>query len=109
MPFRRYVVPDFAYSCIRSNPVAHAHDSQKRFPKKAFHSPRAVRFHHLEFRIRKQRKIQFVLHFEFCLRLHGIPAASQDGGVGCFEFIDGVTKLGRFRRSTGRVRLGIEI
>lgn len=50
-----------------------------------------------------------MLHFEFCLRFDGITAASQDGGVGCFEFLDGVAKLGRFCRSTGRVRLGIKI
>jgi hypothetical protein len=30
----------------------------------------------LEFRVRQQGKIQFVLHFEFCLRFHGITAAS---------------------------------
>jgi hypothetical protein len=49
-----------------------------------------------------------VLHFEFCLQLYRIRAAPQDRGVFCFELLDGVTKLGRFVRSTGRVGLRVK-
>ena len=50
-----------------------------------------------------------MLRFEFRLRFHGIAAATDDRGVQLLEFLDGVTKLGRFVGSTRCVRLWIEI
>ena len=50
-----------------------------------------------------------MLDLEFCLVFRRVRAASQDGGVQFFELLDGVTKLGRFVDSTGRVCFGIEI
>ena len=38
-------------------------------------------FDHFEFCVGQQRKSQFVLHFEFFLRFHGIATAANDGGV----------------------------
>jgi hypothetical protein len=109
MAFRRDFVPDLADFSVRADPIRHAHDSQERFPQKTLHPPRTVRLNHFEFRVRKQRKIQFVLDLEFCLVFHGVRAASQDAGVQLLELLDGVTKLGRFVDSTGCVCFGIEI
>src|SRR6202046_1061438 len=50
-----------------------------------------------------------MLDFEFRLVFHCVRAASQDGRVQLLELLDGVTKLGRFVDSTGRVGFGIEI
>lgn len=50
-----------------------------------------------------------MLHLEFRLRFGVVRAATEDGGIGGLEFLDGVTKLGRFCRSTGCVRLWIKI
>lgn len=109
MPFGRDFVPDFTHFSVRPDPVAHAHDSEKRFPEEALHAPRAVRFHHLKFGVGQEREIQFVLDLKFSLVFGGIRAAPQDGGICLLELLDGVTKLGRFRRSTGRIRLGIKV
>jgi len=57
----------------------------------------------------KQREIEVVLDLEFGLRLDGVAAATDDRGVELLEFLDGVTKLGRFVGSTGRVCFGIEV
>ena len=46
---------------------------------------------------------------EFRLVFCRVRAASQDARVQLFELLDGVTKLGRFVDSTGRVGFGIEI
>jgi len=46
---------------------------------------------------------------ELRLRFHIVPAASQDGRVQLLEFLDCVTKLGRFVDSTGGIRFGIEV
>jgi hypothetical protein len=105
----RDFVPNFANLSVGADPEGHPHDSEKSLPEEAFHPPRAEGFDHFESRIRKQRKIQFVLHFEFGLRVHGITAAAQDCRIQRFKFLDGVTKLGRFRCSTGCVGLRIEI
>ena len=104
--FRVRLLPHVAYFRVRPNPVGHAHDSEKRFPQKTFHAPRAVDFDRVEVRIRKQRKIQIVFGLEFRLLLHGVRAASQDHRIQLFEFFLGVAKLGRFIRSTRRERLG---
>jgi len=50
-----------------------------------------------------------VLNFKFCLRFHRVAATTNDCRVELLELLDGVTKLGRFVRSTGRVRLRIEV
>lgn len=103
MAFRRDVVPDFANLAILSDPKGHAHDAEESLAQERLHAAGAEGLDDMEFRIRKQREIQFVLGFEFCLGFDGIAAAADNRGVEFFEFGDGVTKLGRFTRSTGRV------
>ena len=108
MSLRRHVVPNFPNQPIRPNPIRHPHDPEKRFSQETLHPSRAERLNYLELRIRKQRKIQFVLQFEFRLRFHRIGAAAQDRRIFRFELLNGVTKLGRFVDSTGSIRFGIE-
>ena len=108
MPLRRYIVPNLANQPVLIDPIRHPHDPEKRFPQEALHPSRAKRLNHLKFRVRQQREIQLVLHFEFRLRFHGIRAAAQDRRIFRFELLDGVTKLGRFVDSTGSIRFGIE-
>jgi hypothetical protein len=108
VPFGRHVVPDLANFSLRANPVRHAHDSKERFSQEALHAPRAEGFHHLKFRVGEQREIQLVLDAEFRLVFDAVRAATEDAGVGRFKLLDGVTKLGRFRRSTGSIRFGEE-
>jgi len=108
MSLRRHVVPNFPNQPVRPNPIRHSHDPEKRFSQETLHPPRAERLNYLELRIRKQRKVQLVLQFEFRLRFHRISAAAQDRRIFCFELLDGVTKLGRFVDSTGSIRFGIE-
>jgi hypothetical protein len=105
----RHVVPDFPNFTVRPNPERHAHNPQERLAEKRFHPPRAKCLDYVEVRVSQQRKIQLVLCFKFCLRVDGIAAAPEDSGVQLLEFFDGVTKLGRFVRSTWCVRLRIEI
>jgi hypothetical protein len=62
----------------------------------------------LKFRVGEEREIQLVLDAEFRLVFDPVRAAPKDVGVGSFKLLDGVTKLGRFRRSTGSVGLGEE-
>jgi len=50
-----------------------------------------------------------MLDLELRLRFHIVPAASQDGRVQLLEFLDCVTKLGRFVDSTRSIRFGIEV
>ena len=108
MALRRDLIPNLANLSVRSYPVGHAHDSKERFPEECLHPSRAIILDDTKIRIRKQRKIQFVLDLEFCLRVHGIAAASDNRSVRCIELLDGVTKLGRFAGSTGSIRLGVE-
>ena len=105
VPLGRHFVPDFADGSIRADPESHAHDSQKRFSEKTFHAPRAVGFDYAKFRVRQQRKIEFVLGLEIRLRRDGIRAAADHGRVEFLELREGVTKLGRFVGSTGSIGL----
>jgi hypothetical protein len=50
-----------------------------------------------------------MLDLEFRLVFRRVRAASQNARVQLLELLDGVTKLGRFVDSTGRVGFGIEI
>jgi hypothetical protein len=106
---RRDVVPDFVDLAVAADPERHAHDAEERFSEERFHPARAIGFDHVELRVGKQREIQFVLGLELRLCFDGIAAAADDGRVELFECADGVTKLGRFVRSTGRVGFRVEI
>src|ERR1700730_8124035 len=109
MAFGRYFVPDGADLSVWTDPIRHPHDSQKRFSQETFHAPCTVRLDHFEFRVGEQRKSQFVFHLEFFLRFHGIAATAHDRGVQLIEFLEGVTKLGRFVDSTRSIRFRIKI
>lgn len=109
MALRRDSVPNLANLPVRADPESHAHDSKEGFPQKRLHPPRTVRFDDVKFRIRQQRKIQLVLYLELRLRLNGIRAASHDRRIQFVKLFDGVTKLGRFTRSTGCVCFRIKI
>jgi hypothetical protein len=63
----------------------------------------------LKFSISEQREVYPVLRLEFRLRFDGIRTATYNGGIESGKLCEGVTKLGRFIRSTGRIGLGIEI
>jgi hypothetical protein len=106
---RRYVVPNLADFSVWSDPEGHAHDSQKGLPQEGLHSAGPESLDDTEFRISQQRKIQFVLCLEFGLSLDGVAAGAHDRGVELLELLDGVTKLGRFVRSTGSIRLRVKI
>jgi len=103
--FRFYIVPDVLDFSVRADQERAAHDSQERFAEKFLHPARPVSLNHLEFRIAQQRKIQLVLFLEAGLGLHGIGAGAQDRYIDLFKLFLCVTKLGRFDRSTGCVRL----
>jgi hypothetical protein len=105
----RDLVPYFANLAVRPDPESHAHNPQERFPQKTFHPARAVGLDDIKFRVGEQRERKLVFLFEFCLCFHGIAAAADDGGVQLFELLEGVTKLGRFVRSTGCIRFRIKI
>ncbi len=109
MALRRDVLPDLANPSVGPDPERHAHDSEKGFPEERFHPPRAVGFDDVEFGVRQERKVQLVLDLELRLRLDGVAARADDRGVELFELLDGVTKLGRFVRSTGCIGLRIKI
>ena len=105
MAFRFYIVPDVLDFSVRADQERAAHDSQERFAEKFLHPARPVSLNHLEFRIAQQRKIQLVLFLEAGLGLHWIGAGPQDRYINLFKLFLCVTKLGRFDRSTGGVRL----
>jgi hypothetical protein len=50
-----------------------------------------------------------MFELELRLRFHIVPAASQDGGIQLLEFLDCVTKLGRFVDSTRSIRFGVKV
>ncbi len=79
------------------------------FPRKCFHSPRAVQFQHFEIGVGNQREVQLETRAELGVRFRIAAAAADDHRVVLFKFLEGVTKLGRFVRSTGGIRFGEEI
>lgn len=100
--------PDSLDFSFRTNPVRHAHDSQKRFSEEGLHPARAIGFNHLEFRIAQEREIQFELGPELGLKVNRVSATAQDDGIGLIESLLCVAKLGRFMRSAGCHCLGEE-
>jgi hypothetical protein len=54
--------------------------------------------------VAQQRKIELLFDFEACKRFLRISACAENLNTEFVEVLLGVTKLGRFDRSTGRVR-----
>jgi hypothetical protein len=102
-------MPDFPDHPIRPNPVRTAHDPQEGFSQESFHSPRAIQLQYVELGVDNQRKVQLEPHPELRMRFRIAAAAANHHRVALFEFLEGVTKLGRFVRSTGRIRFGEKI
>jgi hypothetical protein len=63
----------------------------------------------LKFRVGQQREINLELGLELRLILDRVAAAAEDDRIELVEMLLCVAKLGRFVRSTRRIRLGIEI
>jgi hypothetical protein len=98
-----YAVPDFFGLSVRPDEEGTAGDAHERSAHELFHSPGAVGFDHFVFRIAQQREIELLLFLESRLCFHGIGAYPKDNHTQLIELRFGVTKLGRFDRSTGCV------
>lgn len=109
MALRCDAVPNLANGSVFADPEGHPHDAKERLAEERFHAASAVGLDDVKLSVGKQREIKVVLDLKFGLRLDGVAAAADDRGVELLEFLDGVTKLGRFVGSTGRVGFGIEI
>jgi len=109
MAFGVYAVPDFPDDPVGTDPIRAAHDSQERFPQEGLHSPRAVQFQQLEIGIGNQREVQLEPRAEVGVRFRVAAAAADYHRIALFKFLEGVTKLGRFVRSTGGIGFGEKI
>jgi hypothetical protein len=98
-------VPDFLDSAVGADQKTATDNSLEQAAHEFLAAPCAVGLDHLVRRIAEQREIQFVLVAEVLQRLHRIGAGSEDGDTELVELLFCVTKLGRFDRSTGSVRL----
>lgn len=105
MPLGWRLVPDFGDAPVWADQKSGPHNSQKRFAQKLLHPPSAISFDGLEPRIAQQREIQIVFRSEFRLSFHCVAAAAKDDRAQFIELRFGVTKLGRFGRSTRSQRL----
>lgn len=98
-----HVVPDFFDLSVRPDEEGTAGDAHERSAHELFHSPGTVGFDRFVFRIAQQREIELLLFLESHLCFHGIGAYPKDNHTQLIELRFGVTKLGRFDRSTGSV------
>ena len=99
-----YGVPDLLDFAVGADQKAAADNSLEQAAHEFFPAPRAVGFDHFVRGITEQRKIELPLVAEILQGLHGIGAGSEDGDTKLIELRFCVTKLGRFDRSTRRVR-----
>ena len=96
-----YAVPDFFGLSVRPDEEGAAGDAHERSAHEFFYSPSTVGFDRFVFRIAQQREIELLLFLESRLCFHGIGAYPKDNHTQLIELRFGVTKLGRFDRSTG--------
>ncbi len=101
--FGLHAVPDFFDLSVRPDEEGTAGDAHERSAHKLLQSPGAVGFDRFVFRIAQQREIELQLFLESRLCFHGIGAYPKDNHTQLIELRFGVTKLGRFDRSTGCV------
>jgi hypothetical protein len=100
--------PHFLDFARRSDEDAAARNSQVRPAHEFLGAPGAVRLDHLVCGVTEQKKIQFLLGSETLQQFHRVGAGSDDDDAMLVKLLFCVTKLGRFDRSTGRVRFGKE-
>ena len=108
MPFCAYGIPNFFQLTVRSNEERAADDAEKGFAEEFFHAARAVCFDGFEFGVAEKIEVELLLDLEGGLGFHGVAARAEDDHTELIELRLCVTKLGRFRRSTGSVGFGIE-
>ena len=108
MVLARRRIPDVLDFAVGGDQEGAADNTGEYSPHELLGTPRAISFDHFVARIAEQRKIEFLLGFEFRLGGLRIRAGTQDHHIQLVEFFLCVTKLGRFGRSTRRVCLGIE-
>ena len=101
-------VPDVFDLAVRADQERTADDSFENAAHEFLGPPRTIGFDHFVIRIAEQREIQFLFGAEFCLGRFAVGAGTENHYIKFVEVLSGVTKLGRFGGSTGRVGLGIE-
>ena len=97
-------IPDLFDLAVGADQKAAADNSLEQTAHEFFPAPRAVGFDHFVRGIAEQREIELPLVTEFLQRLHGIGAGSENGDIELVELLFCVAKLGRFDRSTRRIR-----
>ena len=108
MVLARRGIPDVLNLAVGGDQEGAADNTGEYSPHELLGTPRAIGFDHFVGRIAEQRKIEFLLGFEFRLGGFGIRAGTEDHHIQLVKFFLCVTKLGRFGGSTRRVCLGIE-
>lgn len=109
MAFRLDVVPDSFDLSVGGYENAAADDPFVRATHEFFRSPKAIGFNHFVVGIAEKREVELVLFLKAREGLDGVRANSKYFHFKFFKLLFCVTKLGRFHRSTGGVRLGKEI
>ena len=98
-------VPDLFNFAVGADQKTAADNSFEKTAHEFFPAPCAVGFDHLVRGIAEQRKIELPLVAEPLQGLQSIRAGTEDGYTQLIELLFCVAKLGRFDRSTRRIRL----
>jgi len=109
MALRFYVVPDFFDFPIWGDKDAAADNPFVGPAHEFLRAPEAIGFDHFVVGVAEKREVKLVLPLKTSQCLNGVRANSKYFHFQFLELLFGVTKLGRFNRSTGSVRLGKEI
>ena len=108
MTFCFYGVPDLLDFAVGADEKGAASDAFEHPAHEFFRAPGTVGFEHFVGRVAEQRKVKFLFGLEALQSFYRVGTNPQNYNIPFVELRLCVTKLGRFKGSTGGVGFGEE-